>query len=470
MHSGTTIQSSHTCNLLLTDLPPQARQARIFPGIVHNSLISVGKLCDNECSVTFTQDQVTVSKNEKHLMYGSRDPKSRLWRVNLKQKFETENIQCNHAHDNNNQKDLTNYLHAACFSPVRSTWIRAIKNEHFSSWPELTEHTVEKHLSKSTSTTKVHLNQHRQNARTTKIKDAQVIATEPDIDHGVKTQFVYAATIDAGQIYTDQTGRFPVVSSKGNKYIMILYDYDNNAILAQPIKDRTAPELLKAFQVMEQELVARGLKPKLMKLDNEASKLLKTYLHQQDITFQLVPPYSHRQNLAERAIRSFKDHLIAGLCSTDKSFPMHLWERLLPQAVMTLNMLRTSRLNPKLSAATHIFGQYDFNRAPMAPPGTKNIAHETPSRRRTWAPHGQDGWYIGPALEHYRCYTVYVMKTRGNRIVETVDFFPEKFTLPFPSSQDLATQAASDLTHALLHPQPAGPFCQVGNEQTITLK
>jgi hypothetical protein len=105
---------------------------------------------------------------------------------------------------------------------------------------------------------------------------------------------------------------------------MILYDYDSNAILAQPIKDITAPELLRAFQVMEQDLVARGLKPKLMKLDNEASKLLKTYLHQQHIAYQLVPPYSHRRNSAEWAIRSFKDHLIAGICSTDKSFPMHL--------------------------------------------------------------------------------------------------------------------------------------------------
>jgi hypothetical protein len=133
-------------------------------------------------------------------------------------------------------------------------------------------------------------------------------------------------------------------------------------------------------------------------------------------------------------------------------------------------MLRTSRINPKLSAATHIFGQYDFNKAPMAPPGTIIIAHDTPSRRRTWAPHGQDGWYIGPTMEHYRCYTVYITKTRGNRIVETVEFFPEKFTLPFPSSQDLATQAASDLTHTLLHLQPAGPFCKVGDEQTIALK
>jgi hypothetical protein len=280
-------------------------------------------------------------------------------------------------------------------------------------------------LSKYTSTTKGHLNQQRENARITKFKDTNEIVTEPDLDQGIKTQLVYAATIDAGQIYADQTGIFPVVSSKGNKYIMILYDYDSNAILAQPIKDRTAPELLRTFQVMEQELVARGLKPKLMKLDNEASTLLKMYLHQQNITFQLVPPYSHRRNAAERAIRSFKDHLIAGLCSTDKSLPMHLWDRLLPQAVITLNMLRTSRINHKFSAATQLYGQYDFNRAPMAPPGTRIIAHETPNRGRTWAPHGQDWWYIGPALEHYRCYTLYITKTRGERVVETVDFFPE---------------------------------------------
>jgi hypothetical protein len=185
-------------------------------------------------------------------MYGSRDPKSRLWRVDLKQKFEKQEEQCNHAHDNNNQKELINYLHAACFSPVKSTWITAIKNGNFSSWPGLTEHAVEKHLSKSAATTKGHLNQQRQNARTTKIKTTNAINQETDIDHGIKTQFVYAATIDSEQIYTDQTGIFPVVSSEGNKYIMILYDYDSNTILAQPIKDRTAPELLKAFQFMEQ--------------------------------------------------------------------------------------------------------------------------------------------------------------------------------------------------------------------------
>jgi hypothetical protein len=112
---------------------------------------------------------------------------------------------------------------------------------------------------------------------------------------------------------------------------------------------------------------------------------------------------------------------------------------------------------------------YFLNSHIMAPV-TRIIANEAPSRRRTWAPHGQDGWYIGPASEHYQCYTVYITNTRSNRIMETVDFFPEKFTFPFPSSHDLATQAAADLMHALLHPQPAGPFFQVGNEQKNALK
>jgi hypothetical protein len=207
-------------------------------------------------------------------------------------------------------------LHVSVLSsPLGS---RPLKTGNFSSWPGLNEQNVEKYLSKSTSTAKGHLNQQRQDARTTNIKDTEKIDAEPDPDHGLKTEYAYAATIDAGQTYTDQTGRFPVVSSKGDKYIMVLYDYDSNAILAKPIKDHTAPELLRAFQFMEQELVAKGLKPKLMKLDNEASKLLKDYLYQQDIAFQLVPPYSHRRNSAERAIRSFKDHLITGLCSTDK--------------------------------------------------------------------------------------------------------------------------------------------------------
>jgi hypothetical protein len=49
-------------------------------------------------------------------------------------------------------------------------------------------------------------------------------------------------------------------------------------------------------------------------------------------------------------------------------------------------------------------------------------------------------------------------------------FFSEKFTLPFATPQDQATKAATELTTELLNQQPAGPFCQVGDAQTLALK
>jgi hypothetical protein len=54
--------------------------------------------------------------------------------------------------------------------------------------------------------------------------------------------------------------------------------------------------------------------------------------------------------------------------------------------------------------------------------------------------------------------------------VETVEFSPHRFKIPFPSSSELATRDAADLTHALLNPQPAGPFYQGGDEQVIALR
>jgi hypothetical protein len=107
-------------------------------------------------------------------------------------------------------------------------------------------------------------------------------------------------------------------------------------------------------------------------MDNEASSALKNYFTVQDMTYQLVPPHCHRRNAAERAIRTFKEHFVAGLESVDPDLPMHLWDRLLPQPEMYLNLLCTSRLHPQLSAAAHLHGLVDYNKTAFAPPGCKN--------------------------------------------------------------------------------------------------
>jgi hypothetical protein len=152
----------------------------------------------------------------------------------------------------------------------------------------------------------------------------------------------------------------------GNKYMLILYDYDSNSILVEPMKNRSDEEALRAYSVLYTELTQHGLKPQLNIMDNEASKAIKAAVQKTGAKYQLVEPHNHRVNAAERAIRTFKNHFIAGLCSVDPRFPITLWDKLLPQAVLTLNLLRTSRINPKLSAHAQLHGIFDINKTPLA--------------------------------------------------------------------------------------------------------
>ena len=265
---------------------------------------------------------------------------------------------------------------------------------------------------------KGHLDQQRANLRSTKPKskidapdtafsatiaaeeqeqlrnDMSPPATDPP---ALKTHYLYAFCVTAtGQIYTDQTGRFLCTSSSGNCELLVLYCYDSNYVHAEPMKSRSGAEILAAYKRAHKLLTSRGLRPVLQKLDNEASDALQQFMASQEVDFQLVPPHVHRRNAAERVIRTFKNHFIACLCGTDKDFPLHLWDKLLPQALMTLNLLRGSRINPQLSAYAQVHGQFDFNKTPLAPPGTHVLVHEKPSNRGTWAPHAVAGWYLGP--------------------------------------------------------------------------
>ena len=97
------------------------------------------------------------------------------------------------------------------------------------------------------------------------------------------------------------------------------------------MKSRHATAILNAYKIIHAKLCAAGLRPKLQRLDNKCSAVLKSYVQEQDIDFQLVPPGVHRRNAVERAIRTFKNHFIAGLCSVGKDFPLHLWDQLFPQ-------------------------------------------------------------------------------------------------------------------------------------------
>jgi hypothetical protein len=166
--------------------------------------------------------------------------------------------------------------------------------------------------------------------------------------------------VDQGQLYTDLTGKFPVRSSKGNCYFIVCFIFDCNNVIVVPMKSRSASEWVKAYYLINQELTSKGFKPKLQTLDNEASTAFKNFFTTIDVEYQLVPPHCHRRSAAEREIHTFKEHFVAELSSVDTDFPLNLWDRLLPQAELTLNLLPTSRQHPQLSTAAHYHGMMDY--------------------------------------------------------------------------------------------------------------
>jgi hypothetical protein len=110
-----------------------------------------------------------------------------------------------------------------------------------------------------------------------------------------------------------------------------------------------------------------------------------------EMEFPLVTPHMHRANLAEKVIQTFKNHFKLILSGVDDSFPLHLWDKLLPQAEMTLNMLRPSNISPHVSAHMYAFGNHDFNTHPLAPLGCTVQIYERPEQRRTWDVNAIDG-------------------------------------------------------------------------------
>ena len=170
----------------------------------------------------------------------------------------------------------------------------------------------------------------------------------------------------------------------------------------------------------------------------------------------------HWRNAAERAVRTFKNHYIADLCTVNPLFTFHLWDRLLSQVTMKLNMLRRSLLNPGLPDYEQVYGIQFFEQTPLAPLGCKVQIHEKLHKWLTYAPHSVNGCYLGPAVHHYRCYTYYNIDTGGETTPDTIAFFPAFMKMPNYITRDMSIHAAADLAKALQTPRPESPF-QVGD-------
>jgi hypothetical protein len=171
---------------------------------------------------------------------------------------------------------------------------------------------------------------------------------------------------------------------------------------------------------------------------------------------QYVQPDIHRRNPSERAIRHTKNCIGAMNTTADSAVPANIiYKKVVPQAEIIINQLRPWSLAKTINAWTGFMGrQYDHLAHPLSIYGMRVVVHEKPSARGTRALHGKDGFYLG-AMDHYRCWRVYVSETGSIRVSDTLAWFPKPYIMPGHIPLEQITAAVTDLTTALTNSQTA---------------
>lgn len=102
--------------------------------------------------------------------------------------------------------------------------------------------------------------------------------------------FIKVVDTPTGITYSNKTGKFPITSSRGNKYILIWYNWDSNSIKLEPIKSKHKTEQNRAFKKLHCQYMVQGFKPQVHILDNEASNAFLETVEDPHINYQMTPP------------------------------------------------------------------------------------------------------------------------------------------------------------------------------------
>jgi len=202
-------------------------------------LLSIGQLCDARCEVVLTATTVTICHSNNVIMSGHRTAATKLWNLDIQPS--PPQASANVAIGTAKPAKLVAFVHAAMFSPAFSTLAEALWHGYLPEFAGLTLECLQQHPPKSIAMMKGHLDQDWKNLQSTQAATPRPASPEDEAFPAMQTTAVsthaYYVTLmePTRQMYMYLTGKFMAPSSSNN-YIMILYDYDSNAILAIPLK------------------------------------------------------------------------------------------------------------------------------------------------------------------------------------------------------------------------------------------
>jgi hypothetical protein len=189
-----------------------------------------------------------------------------------------------------------------------------------------------------------------------------------------------------------------------------------------------------------------------VRMDNQRSNELRSTFAELKLQASLVSPYDKAPNRAERAIRTCKNHIIAVRAGFHADCPHTYLDKGIMQIEMTLNTIHPFEYDPTISAYHAVHGApYDFLKHPIAPVGTKVLTWDSPEHRGSWSDHGVPAIYMGPAMEHFRAFEVWVPSKSAMRITNTVWWFFENLR---PDDTLLRTDMATSFPPSKHRPFP----------------
>jgi hypothetical protein len=185
-----------------------AQELHITPGVTKNSLLSTSKftnanyitIFDKEAVNIYDANETTITITRGVILRGFKCPMTGMWRIPLVDLVRNNNtdtviVNCppleflparpppadtiHNVYEFKTQPELVQYYHAATGFPTKPTWLKAIKNMNFASWPGLTADGVNRHYPDSEETPKGHVRKTPSGLRSTKV-------TTPALDNSAE--------------------------------------------------------------------------------------------------------------------------------------------------------------------------------------------------------------------------------------------------------------------------------------------
>jgi hypothetical protein len=308
------------------------------------------------------------------------------------------------------------FIHACLGSPPPTTFLNAVQKEYVTGenqFPRLTPLMVRKHMPSSIATARGHLNR---TPTAQPHESSEAVSARRRFDNNLRHKHVLHKLQKSNPfdprkiprsttIHMDYTGRTPARGSAGT--ICFLVATWGSYTHIEPLTNMKGPDTAAAMKAAINFFREQDVSLTTIRMDNQSSPEVRAMATELDLEWELVNPYQKESNRAERAIRTAKNHMIAVRAGFDPSCPRTCLDRCLFQIELTLNILHPFEYDPSISAHHGLFGKrFDFARHPIAPAGTKVLTWNSPDQRGSWADHGVEGIYLGPAMRHFRGFNI----------------------------------------------------------------